>query len=267
MTHPVSAISFHACSEGTAKSLLSSLNYQLEAAVDAFYVRGGGGYVGAKPSPSSTRSGRRTGSSSGGTTSAAAARATEAKLNALFDTYADAEDPDAILVEGTERLCADLEVAPDDVAVLVLAYHLQCPRMCEFRRAGWLAGWTALGCDGLPAMRRAVAGMAASLNDPDRFKDVYRFAFGFAKGPQGKSLVLPMAIAVWELLLRGRYPELDLWTTFLVEQHGKAISKDTWNLFLDFTRTAKPGFPDHDTDGAWPILIDQFVEYAREHVP
>ncbi|KAI8822592.1 uncharacterized protein EV422DRAFT_405415 [Fimicolochytrium jonesii] len=66
------------------------------------------------------------------------------RLAALFDKYKDPEE-DAILLEGTEELCGDLNIDPTDVVTLVLAWHLQCPHMCEFRRAGWLSGWTSLG--------------------------------------------------------------------------------------------------------------------------
>lgn len=51
---------------------------------------------------------------------------------------------DSILVEGTEALCNDLNVDPTDVVMLVIAYHLNAPRMCEFSLDGWIKGWSAL---------------------------------------------------------------------------------------------------------------------------
>jgi DCN1-like protein 1/2 len=68
------------------------------------------------------------------------------QLSALFDKYRDPEERDLILVEGTEMLCQDLQVDPTDVVVLVLAWHLKCENMCEFKRDGWIKGWTELGC-------------------------------------------------------------------------------------------------------------------------
>jgi DCN1-like protein 1/2 len=67
------------------------------------------------------------------------------QLSALFDKYTDPEEKDLILVEGTEQLCLDLQVDPTDVVVLVLAWHLKCENMCEFKRDGWITGWTELG--------------------------------------------------------------------------------------------------------------------------
>nr|KAJ3399664.1 DCN1-like protein 1 [Polyrhizophydium stewartii] len=136
--------------------------------------------------------------------------------------------------------------------------------MCEFSRKGWLAGWTELQCDNLPAMKAAVARMRDELNDPDSAKKIYLFTFNFAKQSNQKTLSLESAIAFWDLLLAGKYTHLDLWKQFLEETHGKSITKDTWALFWDFVETAKDDFSNHDDDGAWPLLIDNFVVYARE---
>lgn len=63
---------------------------------------------------------------------------------------------------------------------------------------------------------------------------------------------------------------------------GKAVSRDTWVLFVDFLRSIDADFREHDEEGeslgvrergswltllglaAWPSTIDAFVEYARE---
>jgi len=37
-----------------------------------------------------------------------------------------------------------LKVAPEDVAMLVIAWHLESEQMCEFRRQGFVNGWTKL---------------------------------------------------------------------------------------------------------------------------
>lgn len=88
---------------------------------------------------------------------------------------------------------------------------------------------------------------------------------------------LDTALAFWDLLMPhsptfegsaagGTFTQhqLDLWKRFLTETtNGRAVSKDTWSLFLDFTRDIDPTFESHDFDAAWPSLIDGFVTWAK----
>ncbi|KAJ3217463.1 DCN1-like protein 1 [Dinochytrium kinnereticum] len=193
------------------------------------------------------------------------------KLQALFDQFKGSQvfcqagliaidpDVDAIGIEGTEQLCEALEVDPTDIVTLVLAWHLKCENACEFKRDGWIQGWTALGCDSLEKMKGAILIFRKELENEAAFKEIYQFAFNFAKQDGQRSLALDQAVAYWGLLLDGQFQYLDLWTEYVQEHYKKSISKDTWNLFLDFVRTSEEKFNNHDSDGAWPVLIDEFA--------
>lgn len=90
------------------------------------------------------------------------------------------------------------------------------------------------------------------------------------------STALETALAFWDLLLPSSptfstnggsftQQQLDLWKEYLTETtNNRAVSKDTWSLFLDFTRDIDPEFDTHDVDAAWPSVIDGFVAWARE---
>jgi len=99
--------------------------------------------------------------------------------------------------------------------------------------------------------------------DSNKFKDFYQFTFNYAKNPGQKGLDLDMALAYWNIVLTGRFQFLDIWSRFLKENHKRSIPKDTWNLLLDFAMTVNADMTNYDEEGAWPVLIDDFVEYAR----
>ncbi|KAK5669856.1 Scaffold-type E3 ligase [Batrachochytrium dendrobatidis] len=229
-------------SEKNAAKLLKSHSWKLEVAVDDYFQSNG--------------SARKSESHNSSTVN-------PLFISALFDKYKDAEE-DAILLEGTEALCNDLNIDPTDVVTLVLAYHLKCENMCEFNRRGWQEGWLALQCDNIESMKAAVQQMRHELDDPKMARAVYIFTFNFAKQSTQKGLGLESALAFWDLLLKDRYTHLNMWKEFLEEAHGKSITKDTWCLFWDFTESINEDFSNYDDDGAWPLLIDSFVVYARE---
>lgn len=58
-----------------------------------------------------------------------------AKVEKLFEYYKDKlSDEDAVLAEGVERFCLDLEVDPTEFIVLALAWKFKAETMCKFTR-------------------------------------------------------------------------------------------------------------------------------------
>jgi len=39
---------------------------------------------------------------------------------------------------------------------------------------------------------------------------------------------------------------------------------DEWMMILQFVRQVKPDVSNYQDDGAWPLLLDEYVEWKRE---
>lgn len=184
-------------------------------------------------------------------------------------TQTDA-DSGMILAEGVSRLCDDLGVDPSDVATLALSWRLGAATMCEYSRDEFVGGLQRLGADSLEALKRKLPELRNDLNDPERWREIYNYAFGWAKEKGQKCLQLDVALGMWQLLFDGArggeaapWPHAAAWCDFLQKHHGRAVSRDTWAQLFEFARSVRPDFSDFDESAAWPYLIDEFVEHMR----
>nr|XP_033818630.1 DCN1-like protein 3 [Geotrypetes seraphini]XP_033818631.1 DCN1-like protein 3 [Geotrypetes seraphini] len=190
------------------------------------------------------------------------------QIEELFRRYKD-EREDAILEEGMEHFCNDLCVDPTEFKVLVLAWKFQAATMCKFTRTEFFDGCKAINADSLEGICARFPSLLNEAKQEDKFKDLYRFTFQFGlDSDEGqRSLHREIAIALWKLVFtQNNPPILDQWLNFLIENPSgiKGISRDTWNMFLNFTQVIGPDLSNYSEDEAWPSLFDTFVEWEME---
>lgn len=191
----------------------------------------------------------------------------ENKANSLFDQYKDA-DCDCILAEGVEKFCEDLEVRPDEFVVLILAWRLNAEAMCVFTREQFVSGCQSLRADSIKSIQSKFPDMLAEVQDKTNFKELYKWTYKFGLDHESGQRTLPvdMAISLWKLVFSQCEPHiLPRWLNFLQKhQTVRGISKDTWDMFLNFTEQVGDDLSSYDDTEAWPSLLDDFVEYEND---
>lgn len=185
------------------------------------------------------------------------------KCDAFFKKY-KAEDEDSIQQDGIESLCKDIGVDTLDPVTLVISYHCKAENMGVFTREEFLIGMQRMGVDDAAKLRAKVDDLRQTLHDKSACKDVYAFTFQFALEHGQRCLPADLCIEFWKLLLRPHFSLLDRWIVFVEERVKNAISKDTWLMLYDLATQVKPDLSDYDSDGAWPVLLDEFVDAVRE---
>lgn len=93
------------------------------------------------------------------------------------------------------------------------------------------------------------------------FSRFYDFVFFMCRENGQKSITVSMAVTAWRLVLVGRFRLLNQWCAFVEKNQRHNISEDTWQQVLAFSRCVHENLEGYDPEGAWPVLIDDFVEH------
>jgi len=172
--------------------------------------------------------------------------------------------PDAIAGEKLLELFKDLDVdAGSDVAALALASACKATEMGVFRRREFICGCTVLEVDTLEALRAKMPELRDSVLTGKTLPEVYAYTFGVALDAPCKVLPLDEAAQYWALLLHDwplRDPFCE-WAT--AHMKGKSINKDLWMMVLKLATEVAPDLSTYDENPAWPVVLDEFVEYYR----
>jgi len=184
-------------------------------------------------------------------------------LDELFDTYKDPEE--RIGPNGVEVLCNDMQISPDSLTALVLAWQLNAAEMGYFTREEFVGGMELLKSYDLHTLRNKILKLETEVqSNTGLFTDLYKFAFGFCcDRANKKSADIDVAASMLELVLPNG-PHTKRFSEFLRQTKSyKVINKDQWACFLEFSRNVKKDLSNYDNSEAWPLLIDEFVEFIR----
>mmetsp|Transcript_11205 Transcript_11205/g.24898 ORF Transcript_11205/g.24898 Transcript_11205/m.24898 type:complete len:217 (+) Transcript_11205:160-810(+) len=189
---------------------------------------------------------------------------------ALFDTFVDdPDDPDVLSMEGIGSLCEKLDIDPaSDVRVLVLLWKLGATsKPGHIKKTEFQAGCLRLKASSVEALAALLPSMDPGFLDRSEFRDFYKFVFQFSREGTNKTIEKEIIVALMPIVLdMNRAPHLDKFLQFLnaggAGEHAR-ITMDQWDSFLQFNLHVQADLSNFEDDGAWPLLLDQYVEWRK----
>jgi len=238
-------------SEKIATDILKKNNWKVENSLDDYYAN--------------TK--KYTGSSS-----SSSSKVDKTKLTKVFDKYAGTEGKEKDVMFGDKLGLffkeAGVDPEKEGAVTLGVAWKLKAKTLGEFSRTEFIDGWTALGCDEVAKMKGEIASIKSSLQSKTSFRDFYRWLFDYIKEDSDrKSIDIEPAIEMMGLVLPPHFSLADTWIEFLKTRKEKTISKDIWEQTFEFAKDIKSdltNYEDEESGGAWPVLFDEFVIFARK---
>ena len=105
--------------------------------------------------------------------------------------------------------------------------------------------------------------------DRTEFKDFFKFCFQFNRQGTHRTLDKDLVTGLIPMVLKDRVPSdrLSTFCDFLTKSKDESYSRitlDQWTSFLDFCYEVEDVADYDEATSAWPVLIDEYVEYLEE---
>ncbi|RAL53691.1 hypothetical protein DM860_015419 [Cuscuta australis] len=188
-------------------------------------------------------------------------------IDNLFSLYAN-QSLGSIDPDGVEALCSDLGVDHTDVRILMLAWKMKAKKQGYFSQDEWHLGLKGLQADSIAKLKKALPKLEAEVMMPANFEDFYTFAFRYClTEDKQKCLDIDSICILIDLILGSQFrAQVDSFTEYLKSQTDyKVLNMDQWTNFLRFCQEISfPDLKDYDTDQAWPVVLDNFVDWVKE---
>ena len=189
------------------------------------------------------------------------------RVDAFFNTYANASSG-LIDPEGIERLCSDVEVDHTDVRILMLAWKMKAEKQGYFTLEEWRTGFKAIRVSNKYALKKALPELEKEVRRPTNFVDFYSYSFRYCLTEEKqKSIDIDSICELLNIVLGSQYQaQVDLFVQYLKTQNDyKVINMDQWMGFYRFCEEISfPDLSNYDPELAWPLILDNFVEWLRE---
>jgi DCN1-like protein 4/5 len=189
------------------------------------------------------------------------------RVDQLFYSYAN-RSSGMIDPEGIEALCSDLEIDHTDVRILMLAWKMKSEKQGYFTLEEWRRAVKALRADTVSKLKKALPELEKEVKRQTNFVDFYSFSFCYCLTEEKqKSIDIESICQLLDLVLGPDFrAQVDYMIDYLkIQSDYKVINMDQWLGFYRFCKEISfPDLNNYDPSVAWPVILDNFVEWMTE---
>lgn len=194
-------------------------------------------------------------------------------IEKMFDEISEEDDPNTLTMEGICTIAEHLDINPlEDIRILVLLFKLsgsakQFEKPGQLSREEWKKGCMELQTDSYDKFRSLLPSLDVGFMVDSDFRDFYKFCFQFNRQGTHKTLEKDLVIDLIAMVLKDRITQdrLSSFQTFLnqtTDTSYQRITLDQWMSFYDFSKACPDLHLYDEESSAWPVLIDDFVDFA-----
>ncbi|XP_011034505.1 PREDICTED: DCN1-like protein 4 [Populus euphratica] len=188
------------------------------------------------------------------------------RIDNLFYSYAN-RSSGIIDPEGIETLCSDMEGGHADVRILMLAWKMRAEKQGYFTLEEWRRGLKLLRADTVNKLKKVLLELEKEVKRPTNFVDFYTYAFRYCLTEEKqKSIDIESICQLLDLVLGSHFrAQVDYFIEYLkIQSDYKVINMDQWMGFYRFCNEISfPDLGNYDPELAWPLILDNFVEWMR----
>lgn len=191
----------------------------------------------------------------------------ESAAEAIFTEIADSEDPTVATMEGISILCDKISLDIEDIRILALLWKMNAvEKPAQISKQEFVKACVELKLDSLDKFKELLPSLDPGFLERREFKEFYKFCFQFNRQGTHRTLDKDLVVALLPIVLKDRIPvnRLESFCAFLEQSQYTHITLDQWSSFLDFCYECEDISSYNVDNSAWPVLIDEYVEYMEE---
>jgi len=170
---------------------------------------------------------------------------------------------EVIGIDGIQQLARDMGIGDSELVwfVIVLSFFMEAANFGMVSKHEFIVGLKKLSVESFEGLYKKIEYIRQESGR--RIDEIFDYAFKVAKGtPVQRVIKLDIALNLIEALLP-HMVHTHHFLEFLRNSKYHVLNGDQWRMFLLFNRVVGPDFLEYSIDGAWPVMIDEFVEYVR----